>query len=185
MLEKEYKSMLTEEEYKRLKNHFVWDEAYEQTNNYYSDGLGIIQKHRIMFRVREKAGKSVIQVKFHKNKNSPLQICEENEFGVDKVPEVIENGEKYTGLKTGPLKRLGRSVTLRHSKMWDDKTEICLDKTSYFDRVDYELEVEYTTDKINKKLLSELKELGIEFKISSKGKFSRFLERLYEIKNNN
>ena len=178
MLETEYKSLLTEMEYNKIAEHFDWDSVKEQTNHYYCDEDKILAKNRVMFRIRVKDKKSVIQVKLHKNSNSPLQICEELEYPVDGVPEVIEDGEKYTGIKTGELKNLGCTVTLRHSKMWDSQTEICLDKTDYLGITDYEIEIEYTGNEIPEELSAELTTLGVEFKASSVGKYTRFLRAL-------
>ena len=178
MLEKEYKSLLTEDEYNKIAAHFEWDWVKEQTNHYYCDEDKILAKNRVMFRVRVKDGKSAIQVKLHKNAGSPLQICEELEYPVDGVPEVIEDGEKYTGIKAGELKNLGCTVTLRHSKMWDNQTEICLDKTEYLGITDYEIEIEYTGEEIPEALSAELTALGVEFKKASVGKYTRFLRAL-------
>lgn len=178
MLETEYKSLLTEQEYKKIEDFYKWDYVAKQENNYYGDGDGVISKNRIMFRVRVKDGKSAVQVKLHKNSGSPLQICEETEFPIDGVPDIIEDAEKYTGIKTAPLRRLGASVTLRHSKMWDDKTEICLDKTEYLGKTDYELEIEYTGNTVPEKLTEEIKNLGVEFRDNAVGKYSRFLSAL-------
>ena len=178
MLETEYKSLLTESEYNKITAHFNWDSVKEQTNHYYCDDEKILAKNRVMFRIRVKDSKSVIQVKLHKNADSPLQICEELEYPVDGVPETIADGEKYTGIKTGTLKNLGCTVTLRHSKMWDDKTEICLDKTEYLGIIDYEIEIEYTGEEIPEKLSAELTALGVEFNENSVGKYTRFLKAL-------
>ena len=178
MLEVEYKSLLTEGMYNKLANHYNWDSIKEQTNHYYCDEDKILRKNRITFRVRVKDNKSVIQVKLHKNSGSPLQICEEKEYPIDCVPDIITDGEKYTGIKTGELKNLGSTVTLRHSKMWDNQTEICLDKTEYLGITDYEIEIEYTGEEIPEKLSAELTALGVEFKEHSVGKYSRFLKAL-------
>ena len=178
MLETEYKSLLTEAEYNKIAAHFDWNEIKEQTNHYYGDNDKLLAKNRVMFRIRVKDGKSVIQVKLHKNANSPLQICEELEYPVDGVPDAITDGERYTGIKTGELKKLGCSVTLRHSKMWDGKTEICLDKTEYLGITDYEIEIEYTGAEIPAELSAELTALGVEFKENSVGKYTRFLRAL-------
>ena len=178
MLETEYKSLLTEGEYKKIAAHFDWDSVKEQTNHYYCDEDKVLRKNRITFRVRVKDDKSVIQVKLHKNTGGPLHICEELEYPIDGVPDTITDGEKYTGIKTGELKNIGCTVTLRHSKMWDDKTEICLDKTEYLGITDYEIEVEYTGEEIPEKLSEELNALGVEFNKKSSGKYSRFLKAL-------
>jgi uncharacterized protein YjbK len=47
--------------------------------------------------------------------------------------------------------------------MWDSSVEICLDKSEYLDKCDYEIEVEYTGD-FPDELTDELKKLGIEFR---------------------
>lgn len=176
MLEKEYKAILTRSEYDAVKGAFSWDWVKEQTNNYYTDDDGVFFKNRIMFRVREKDGKCVIQVKSKKNVDNALQICEEREFPIDGVPSVIENVREYTDLECGNIRRMGAAKTLRCSKMWDDSTEICLDKTEYFDKCDYEIEVEYTASDIPDDLKNVLAELGITFTKKAIGKFSRFLE---------
>ncbi len=181
MLETEYKSLLTKSEYEKIAAHFTWDSIFTQTNHYYGDADGILEKNRIMLRVREKDGGSVIQVKLHKNAGSPLQICEELEFPASGVPDTIVDGEKYIGIKTGELQNLGCTVTKRHSKMWDEKTEICLDKTEYLGTTDYELEIEYIGGGIPPGLHTELDMLGIEFKAASVGKYTRFLNRAREI----
>lgn len=180
MLEKEYKSIITEEKYNAVKNYFDWDWIKEQTNNYYTDDNGLFFKNKIMFRVREKDGKAVIQVKTKKSTDTSLQICEENEFPADDicstgVPDIIDSPERYTGIKTESIRRMGAAKTLRCSKMWDKHTEICLDRTIYFDKCDYEIEIEYTSDDIPAELKQILNGLGITFDKKAVGKFSRFL----------
>ena len=182
MLETEYKSLLTESEYNKIAAHFNWDSVKEQVNHYYCDADKVLAKNRVMFRVRVKDGNSVIQVKLHKNAGSPLQICEETEYPVNGVPEAIADGEKYTGIKAGELKNIGCTVTLRHSKMWDNQTEICLDKTEYLGITDYEIEIEYTGEEIPEKLSTELTALGVEYRKASVGKYTRFLRALEQQK---
>ncbi len=176
MLETELKSIITKDLYEKIKNEFNWDSAAEQVNHYYSDKNNILQKNRIMARVRVKNGISKIQVKLHKNENSPLQICEETEFDISSPPKIIDadKAKKITGLDVGELHEIGVAKTFRHSLMWNSETEICLDKTDYFDVTDYEIEVEYKGE-ADSVLLKRLNELGVNFKEKSVGKFSRFL----------
>lgn len=175
MTETELKSIITKEIYERVKKAFIWDKVKEQTNHYYTDKSGILREKRIMVRVRVVDGKPKLQVKLHKNSSSPLQICEENEYETDTVTEFIdsETTKKITGIDTDGLYRMGSAVTLRHS-LKRSGSEICLDKTEYFDIVDYEVEMEYE-DKMSAELLMKLTSLGVEFKESCVGKFSRFL----------
>lgn len=186
MLEVEYKCLLTEDVYNKIKAYYKWDSIKHQINNYYFDSSGELGKRHIMVRVREKDGKFAVQVKAHKNPGSALQICEENEFPIDCVPERIsaEDGEKYTGVKTGELNLAGSLDTLRHSLMWCDGVEICLDKSEYLDRCDYEIEVEYTGD-FPPELMEELYGMGVEFKKKSVGKYTRFIHRLMDILHGN
>ncbi|MCC8168986.1 MAG: hypothetical protein LIO59_01140, partial [Oscillospiraceae bacterium] len=83
------------------------------------------------------------------------------------------------GFKTGDLFRMGSASTLRSSLMWDKSTEICLDKTTYFDVTDYEIEIEYSGT-LDKQLIEKLKTLGVQFRESSVGKLSRFLRKFEE-----
>lgn len=182
MLETELKCIITKDIYERIKSEFDWDSTAEQINYYYTDKNGVLRNNRIMVRVRAKGGVFRLQVKLHKNSGSPLQICEETEYSIDGAPMTIppETTLKATGLDAGELVKMGGSVTLRSSLMWDDDTEICLDKTDYFDITDYEIEIEYKREP-KKELLDKLDALGVVFNTNSIGKFSRFINRFEEL----
>lgn len=170
--------MLNEETYNRLEKMFVWDRVFEQTNGYYSDLAGALKKNGITLRARTIDGSSVIQVKAHKNAGSALQISEESEYKTDNIPEQLSAGEvkEMTGLEV-PASLLGSLTTKRHSLMYADGVEICLDKNDYLDKTDYEIEIEYTRD-IPTELLERLKAEGICFDTAATGKCSRFMMRL-------
>lgn len=184
MLETELKAMLTKELYDTVDKMYPWESRKLQKNFYYLDNGSVLLNNRSVFRIRQKDDCFKIQVKIHKNSDSPLQICEELEYPTDCAPEKIneKRAAEYTGLETGELYRAGFNETLRNSFMWNETTEICLDKTTYFDVTDYEIEVEYTGE-LPVKLIDELNSAGIKFNKSSVGKYSRFLSRLSEIKN--
>ena len=175
MRETEIKSIIDEKTYEKAKNAFKWDRVREQENHYYTDRNGVVREHRVMVRVRVVEGTAKLQVKLHKNADSPLQICEETEFWIEEVPEIIDavTAKEITGMDVGELFRMGSAVTLRHS-LTRNSSELCLDKTTYFDKTDYEVELEYT-EKMSADLLMKLTSLGIIFNKSSVGKFSRFL----------
>ena len=181
MLETELKCMLTEEEYKRLETMFDWDWVKEQVNSYYSDPSLLLKKHGITLRVRTKDGISKIQIKVHKNSDSPLQICEESEYDIDHIPECFteDEVEKMTGIRT-KASLLGSLTTLRHSLMYCDGVEICLDRNDYLDKTDHELEVEYTGE-MPDELRAKLSGAGIEFRDPAVGKCTRFMVRLSDI----
>lgn len=182
MTETEIKSIIDEETYNKVKKAFKWDSVKEQVNNYYTDRNGALAENRIMVRIRVVDDIPKIQVKLHKNENSPLQICEEDEYEIEGVPEIIdaETAKRITGMDAGELYRMGSSATVRHS-FKHNGSELCLDKTTYFDKTDYEVEVEYE-EKMSADLLMQLGELGVAFNKKSVGKFSRFLAE-YENRN--
>lgn len=182
MLETEYKSIITEEVYDKIKASYNWDWIKHQVNSYYIDETGELGRRHIVVRVREKDGRFAVQVKAHKNPGEALQICEETEFPIDCAPEEFspEDGLRFTGIKTGVLTKAGSLDTLRCSLMWKDNVEICLDKSEYLDRCDYEIEIEYTGE-MPKELMDELASMGVEFKEKSVGKYTRFINRLMEL----
>lgn len=182
MLETELKCLINEDTFNNLRKLYTWNSSKIQENHYYVDTAGVLSENRTVFRIRFKEGKYLIQVKAHKNKDGALQVSEESEFETDSAPEKIsaELGEKYTGLKTGELVKLGYNTTLRYSYMWDENTEICLDKTDYFDITDYEIEIEYTNG-CPQELLDELKSAGVEFTKKCKGKYSRFISKFNDL----
>lgn len=182
MLETELKSIISKETYDKIKAMYPWDSEKLQENHYYADASGILGANRTVFRIRKKDGVFKIQLKIHKNENSPLQICEETEFGCTGAPEKIstEESKKYTGEDIGELIKIGFNITRRCSFMWNDSTEICLDKTDYFDVTDYEIEIEYTGEKPSA-LIEELGRAGVNFDSPSVGKYTRFIQRFKEL----
>lgn len=181
MLETELKCMLDEETYLRLEKLFDWDWVKEQVNSYYTDRENLLKQNGITLRVRTKDGKNKIQIKAHKNADSPLQICEEAEYDTAEIPEnfTADEVEKMTGIHA-EASLLGSLSTLRHSLIYGGNTEICLDKNEFLDRTDYEIELEYTGS-VPEELLEQLKAHGVEFSEPAVGKCTRFMRRLYAI----
>lgn len=175
MKETELKSIIDFDTYTKVKRAFNWGSVFTQENHYYTDRGGILRKNHIMVRVRVTDDTAKIQVKRHTNSDSPLQICEETEFETDGVSETIDaqTAKKVTGMDVGELYRMGASATKRRTLRRGD-TELCLDKTTYFDTTDYEVELEYV-EKMSADLLIKLMSLGVAFNQKSVGKFSRFL----------
>ena len=178
MLETELKAMLTKAQYDTLKSIFQWTSVKEQTNSYYIAPENILKKHGITFRVRTIDDVHTVQIKKHQPKQSALQIAEETEFAIDKVPETFneDETERYTGIRT-VASFIGELTTKRRSCFYSDGVEICLDRSTYLGITDYEIETEYTND-IPKELLDILAQNGVLFDTPTPGKFSRFINRL-------
>lgn len=180
MIETELKAMLTPEQYDDILAAFRWEHTTEQTNTYYADTDGILRANHITFRIRTIDGTHKIQVKHHKKSDKSLQICEETEYPITVVPDRFSaaDTQKYTGIavvadKLGSLTTLRRTITL-------GDCEICLDRSEYLGKVDYELELEYT-DARPTDLEEQFAEIGVDFTRRAKGKMSRFSQRLSEL----
>lgn len=184
MLETEWKSIITKQQYEDLESMFSWDWVKEQINHYYTDSTGELKKSGITLRVRTKDSKSVIQVKTHKNANSALQICEEKEFPTLDIPKLFTASDvnDMTGIEVEAA-CLGSLSTLRHSLFYTDGVEICLDKNEYLDTTDYEIEIEYTKE-VPQELINKLSDVGVTFDTPSIGKCTRFMQRLFNIVHN-
>ncbi len=178
MLETELKAIISKDIYDAVKSMFRWDSVFEQTNSYYNDPTGALKEHGITFRVRTINGKNKVQIKRHKAKSGALQISEESEYRIDNIPELFVNEEvlQLTGVDTMAI-LLGSLTTKRHSFMYCDGVEICLDKSEYLGVTDYEIEIEYTKE-IPDTLLTSLSDVGISFDKISVGKYTRFLNKL-------
>ncbi|MDD6762606.1 MAG: CYTH domain-containing protein [Clostridiales bacterium] len=181
MLETELKCMLDKQTYLELEKMFKWDRIKEQTNNYYTDPCNELKKNGITLRVRTKDNINKLQIKVHKNADSPLQICEEAEYDIADIPDNLspQMVKDVTGLEV-PAARLGSLTTLRHSLMYTDGVEICLDENNYLDKTDYEIEVEYTRE-IPAELMEKLSSAGVRFETAAVGKCTRFMQRLAAI----
>ena len=89
MLETEFKCLISKQTYETLRDKVRWNSCREQVNHYYADKNGAVTEKRLMIRVREIGGRYALQIKTRTNSGSPLQICEENEYEIDGVPQMI------------------------------------------------------------------------------------------------
>lgn len=178
MLETELKCMLDEETYLKLKHQFKWDWIKEQENHYYSDISNTLRKKGITFRIRTKDGINKLQIKMHKSTDKALQICDEYEYPISDIPDIFTASQvkELIGYENDVI-RLGSLKTLRHSCIYSDGVEICLDKNDYLGKTDYEIEVEYTQT-IPQELTDILKANSVTFTLPCSGKCSRFMTQL-------
>ena len=180
MIEKEYKVILSKEQYDRLNAFFVWDEDFTQINYYYNDKDNYIRDNSITVRVREKNNKFALQTKVSTLENPEsdvLAIKEEKEIIIDmlmdEIPADVLCG--MIGHMCNDIRIIGLLKTHRKVCGLYENVTICLDYNEYLSKSDYELEIEYDTDVLNDKI-KELftKTLGIVL-VKSSGKNNRFL----------
>ncbi len=179
MIENEFKIMLNLEQYEKMLAAYNWNEVISQVNHYYDNESLLLSSLHITCRVREIEGKYFLQMKFP---GAAEYSRVELEKPLDELPDTINADEL---LRPHPhdhnvlpnVKRLGSLKTVRNVHRFDGG-EIDLDKSEYFGKTDYELEIEFTDENSARKVLSEITEkLGI--KPNSEvctGKIWRFME---------
>lgn len=135
MLEYEKKMLLTEEEYFKFL-HLIGKEKprFIQTNYYYDTDDLKMNMQGITCRIREKNGKYEATIKSHKQGNKDCSI--------EKTKEVLNKYDDslFSGMH---LKLQGSLTTERVTVYSDNRCEVALDKNTYLDMTDYEMEVEY------------------------------------------
>lgn len=178
MIESEFKVMLSQQQYECIHNMYEWDREITQTNFYYdTDDLQLVNSH-ITCRVRRIDGEHYLQVKLPTGV-SYSRVELEQELGSE-LPDALSADmlNALTGRDDMPDVKLLGELTTRRSVKKTDGVEIDLDKSSYFGKTDYELEIEFADEDTANALLGEIaKAAGIERSdIVCLGKMHRFLE---------
>lgn len=180
MLEKEYKILLCEDQYKAVMQYFNFETLFIQTNYYYKEKNK--SPHNLTVRVREKKGRLYLQVKEPIVANRGIHIKKEHCKMIDEVPKIIE-GKILNELcgNTGKYNDcflLGHLITERRT-IKQEKYEIALDVNSYLGITDYELEIEFEEKPLM--VIDFLKREGIFKEKTDKGKFERFFYRYQQL----
>jgi uncharacterized protein YjbK len=161
MIENEFKVMLDRERFEKLCELYSWDKVVRQTNYYYDTEDFFLSKNRITCRVRKIDGECFLQIKLPTNAEfSRVEL--EQKLGAD-VPETL-SAEQLNALAAGhtnvaipDVKLLGALVTERRIKEFDG-AEIDLDKSEYFGKTDYELEIEFTDENAAREILAQCRQ---------------------------
>lgn len=156
MIENEFKLMLTSGQYESLCNEFSWDETILQTNHYYDTDDLRLSERRITVRVREIDGEFFLQIKLPTKKEfSRVEL----ERKLDNLPETL-SGEllsQMSGEEIPNVKRLGKLFTKRLVKRFKG-AEIDLDMSEYFEKRDFEIEIEFTDENKAREILGKVQE---------------------------
>lgn len=162
MIENEFKLMLTEKQYDDILSMFKWDNEITQTNYYYDTQELELSEQHITCRVREINGEYYLQMKLPADK---LYSRVELEKQLSSLPQML-SGKELDSLcgRSGlsDVKMLGGLTTVRSVKKYNG-AEIDLDRSTYFSKTDYELEIEFTDEHTARNLLTQIVEqLGLE-----------------------
>lgn len=187
MIEKEYKFILSNEEYNTLLNRFNWENTWVQKNTYFDTPDLLLSQQDITLRVRETPTQIAVDTKIKKRSTN------ENQNLVSKLQlkEVIKNySDAIMYIQTGmpSLYELAKITGLQlvsQGFMRTDRFEIQtnsykihLDNNFYLDQRDFELEIELIQDtQLPKELQHLITNLSLR-DIDAVGKRSRFFGAL-------
>ena len=142
MVELEKKMLLTKDEYDYLLEHFgkddpIKDKPIVKQVNYYFDTQDLsMNRQNITCRIRLKDGKYIATMKCHTNDSD-----HSTETSIEVRNGIFDNGFIDMGLTLQGVLTTDRCVIIK-----DEYCEVVLDKNSYLDNEDYELEIEYTSE---------------------------------------
>lgn len=179
--EQEIKFLLDKETFEKIYKDFVKDKNQKRQVNYYFDPEPLVKDKSTTIRIREKAGKYTLTVKEKKIDAKDLSTEKSATISKDDFDKIMAAGslklEDYleNSLK-GSVPFLGSLETIRDEVKYKN-IALAFDKSSYFNKVDYEIEMEGPQNNI-----SELrKTLGLdEVEVNDLSKFGRFLRALEE-----
>lgn len=179
-IENEAKIIIDKEQYDKLFKSFTWVDCYHQLNFYYANNDMINNNEPSTIRIRSINNKLLLQVKCSlDDSNGLIHSNIEYEKEIKKVPFSLSGTElnSMCGKNTfNDVELLNCLFTERYLCIWDDNTDIFLDKNTYLNTVDYELEIEYISKDLDVKLLSLIQDIGINTNKRAIGKYKRFLE---------
>lgn len=186
MYEFENKYPLCAEEYAYLLRQVLKTVSTARQTNYYFDTPDLLFHRRgITCRIREKNGKYIATIKEHHEDGGNLERSE----------NVLDERDTRFFFGLG-VSLCGSLHTVRSVVYKDDFCTVMLDKNSYLDLIDYEMEVEYVPGHEDdcEQVVNEIAEHLSKFfsvdtpahflarRKEAKSKSARFFERLIEMK---
>ena len=153
-IEKEFKNLLTKEQYTSLVEDYkdVFTKDVTQTNSYY-DYKGLLQEHKIALRIRIVEGKETgeITLKIPQSSLEVLEFTEVlpvdllNQFNNDKqftLPRSIQKALETEGVSLQTVMQTALLTTHRLEGALSENEWLVLDESHYNGKVDFEMEME-------------------------------------------
>lgn len=153
-IEKEFKNLLTKEQYDALVNDYreVFTKDFTQTNSYY-DYEGLLQEHKMALRIRIVEGKETGEITL-KIPQSSLEVLEYTEvlpvdilnaYNHDKqfaLPTSLQETLENKGITLQTVNQTALLTTHRLEGALSENEWLVLDESHYNGKVDYETEME-------------------------------------------
>lgn len=178
-IEKEFKVLLTEEQFTYLYNLYPSLEVKKQINTYYDTKENMICKMQGAMRIREKEGHFIFTLKKFMDEGLLEYECEvfENNIKVFAISD-IKNLLKSYDLQ-GPFQELTTLTTYR--AVYDNGyAELCFDKNEYNGITDYEIEYEYKKEHDGLSFFQKiLDEIDVKYEKNCISKIQRALQSIH------
>ncbi len=175
-IEKEYKMLLTKEQYELLLQQIQPDPPVKQVNFYFDTDDHQIQKRKGVLRIREREGVFLFTLKLHKEDDTLYEFekilpsCNQSALLDPEIQSLLQ-----THSISGSLQLIGELVTWRSMRITDD-AEICLDKNIYRDVIDYEIEYEYIREHDGLSIFQSILDfVHLQYKENCRSKIARTL----------
>lgn len=177
-IEKEYKLLVTKEQFERLLSYYPDAVFKEQTNTYYDTEDHAIQKKQGAMRIREKNGTFLFTLKMHSDRGllEYEKRVEENSIRALEDPQIKDLLSSYD--IQGDLKAI-TFLTTKRAMIDTGYAELCFDENHYHGYCDYEIEYEYKKEHDGLSAFQKiLAPLHIRYKQNCKSKIQRAIECL-------
>ena len=145
-IEKELKLLINKQVYDNIMNSYDFHKSIIQTNTYFDTANQDVKKQHGAVRIRTIENKKIFTLKIKKDEYTHYEF--EKEISAENIneiedPEILNWFNQYRIPKN--LHPTANFTTLRNVYEFENG-ELCLDKTTFKNHIDYEIEYEYTSD---------------------------------------
>lgn len=145
-IERELKLLINKQVYDNIMNSYDFHKSIIQTNTYFDTANQDVKKQHGAVRIRTIENKKIFTLKIKKDEYTHYEF--EKEISSENIneiedPEILNWFNQYQIPKN--LHPTANFTTLRNVYEFENG-ELCLDKTTFKNHVDYEIEYEYTSD---------------------------------------
>lgn len=154
-IEKEYKILVTKEQFEQLLSNYPEAVFHKQINTYYDTSDNMIRKQHGAMRIREVDQQFLFTLKMHTEQGlmEYEMPVEQNDVSVFSQPEIMSLLHSYGFMK--PIHQLTTLTTYRALIPTQD-AELCFDYSQYSGKEDYEIEYEYKREHDGKSVFNSI-----------------------------
>ena len=186
-IEIEGKILVTEDEFNKLLKHFnrTEEDKVMQTNHYIDSSEQILRRFGFALRIRERNGEYVLTLKtplseglLEKNQNISKDVYKEFKYENTFPEGNIKDFLAMIGIEVKDLSILTSLKTERYDVKYQEGL-LSLDKSTYNDIIDYEVELEETSlQHAHENLKTICEQVGIQYRLNELSKQARAMNSL-------